>query len=45
MTTLQILQDKMKRQPALYRNELHEHFGILKEKLAAFKESPGKRDE
>ena len=35
----------MKRQPAMYRAEFHEHFDILKEKLNDFKESPARRDE
>lgn len=43
--TLQILQDKMKRQPQMYKEEFREHLAIFKGKLSEFKESPAKRDE
>jgi len=43
--TLYTLQDKIKRQPEMYRDEFHTHMRIFQEKLAAFKESPAKKDE
>lgn len=42
--TLQYLQDRVKRQPELYRNEFDKHWVVFKAKLAAFKQSPGKCD-
>ena len=35
--TLHTLQDKIKRQPDLYKNEFQKHFELFQEKLAVFK--------
>ena len=43
--TLHTLQDKIKRQPDLYRKEFAAHLEIFQQKLAEFKESPGKKDD
>jgi len=42
--TLHVLQDKIKRQPDMYKPEFTKHFEIFQKKLADFKESPGKND-
>lgn len=43
--TLHMLQDKIKRQPEMYRNEFAQHLEIFQSKLESFKESPGKKDD
>ena len=42
---LQYLQDRIKRHPDLYKNEFVKHFAIFKEKMAAFKENPAKKED
>ena len=44
-TTLHELQDKMKRQPEMYKDVLKTHLQIFQEKLEAFKENPAKKDD
>jgi hypothetical protein len=43
--TLYTLQDKIKRQPELYRNEFKAHLELFQQKLADFKEQPAKKDD
>jgi protein SDA1 len=43
--TLATLQDKIKRQPDMYKKEFLTQFGIFQEKLKEFKENPAKKDE
>jgi protein SDA1 len=43
--TLQMLQDRIKRQPDMFKKEFENQFGIFQGKLTEFKESPGKKDE
>lgn len=42
--TLAELQDKIKRQPEMYKNEFKTHFTIFQEKLKEFKIKPADRD-
>jgi len=42
---LQFLQDKIKRQPELYKVEFETHFQRFQAQLTKFKESPAKKDE
>ena len=41
--TLATLQDKIKRQPDMYKKEFLTQFGIFQEKLKEFKENPAKK--
>jgi len=43
--TLHTLQDKIKRQPELYKKEFNTHFQIFKELLNNLKENPAKKDD
>ena len=43
--TLHNLQDKMKRQPEMYRKEMEEHLQIFKDKMGVLKENPGKKSD
>jgi protein SDA1 len=43
--TLATLQDKIKRQPEMYKKEFLTQFGVFQKKLAEFKENPAKKDE
>jgi protein SDA1 len=42
--TLYELQDKIKRQPDMYKNEFMTHFRIFQEKLKDFKTNPARKD-
>jgi len=43
--TLHTLQDKIKRQPDMYRKEFASHLELFQKKLVNFKESPGRKDD
>ena len=43
--TLYTLQDKIKRQPEMYKNEFKNHFEVFQNMLKEFKENPAKRDD
>lgn len=42
--TLHTLQDKIKRQPEMYRKDFGRHLEVFQSKLAEFKENPAKND-
>ena len=41
---LSVLQDKVKRQPDLWKWDVEKHMGVFREKLLAYKENPAKRN-
>lgn len=42
---LHVLQDKIKRQPDMYRKEFSNHLEVFQQKLELFKENPAKKEE